>query len=579
MIQVYKKIWLLFNKHEKKRAILVLFLMIIMAFLEVLGVSSILPFLAVLGNPEIIETNKYLFYLFNLLEFSNTKSFLMFLGGGAITILLLSAGLKTITSYALFRFSNIRRHSIAKKLLTKYLHQPYSYFIMRNSSDISKKILSETDLVISQVIIPTLNLTTYIVVSFFLVSFLVFVNPILALILLSVFGGFYILMYLTIRKYISKIGKERTIVNSERFKICSETIGGIKDIKILGKEKTYLKSFEQPSFQFSDYSAKYQTISQIPQHLVEVLAFGAILSLAMYSLDNEQSDLGILLPILGLYALGAMKLKPTLGGIYSSLTSIKFGLSGLDLLLTDLNDKSNLEISIKNDFKKFSLKNKLELKEISFAYPETVKKSLEDINITIQVNTTVGIIGTTGAGKSTLVDVILGLLSPSEGGILIDGNILNCDNIRQWQNSIGYVPQSIFLSDDAILNNIAFGVESDDIDINQVKKVAKMAQIDKVIEDLDNGYDTIIGERGVRLSGGQRQRLGIARALYHNPELLVLDEATSALDNDTEAEVMKAINNMSGSKTIIMIAHRLSTIEKCDVVIKLKNGRIINQIV
>jgi ABC-type bacteriocin/lantibiotic exporter with double-glycine peptidase domain len=576
MIKVYKKIWKLFSSHERKRAIIVLFLMILMAMFEVVGVGSVMPFLAVLGDPDIIQRNEYLTYMYDFFEFTDTKSFLIFLGSGAIVILLMGAGLKTITSYALFRFSNIRRHSIAKKLLVKYLHQPYSYFIMQNSSDISKKILSETDLVVSQVIIPTLNLTINSIVSLFLILFLVSVDPILALVLLFSFGGFYVIMYLTVRKFITSIGKERTDVNSKRFKICSETINGIKDIKILGKEDIYLKNFEKPSFKFSDYSAKYQTISQVPHYLVEVLAFGAILAMAMYSLSKDQSDLGTLLPILGLYALGALKLKPTIGSIYSSLSSIKFGVSGLDILLDDLYYDKTKEISIKNDNKRIELKDKLTLNKISYFYPNTTKKSLVNINLDIKANTMVGIIGTTGAGKSTLVDIILGLLTPSEGHISIDDKILDEKNLRQWQNSIGYVPQSIFLSDDTIASNIAFGVDNDSIDLRQVERVAKMAQVDEFVNSLDNKYDTVIGERGVRLSGGQRQRLGIARALYHEPEILVLDEATSALDNTTEQEVMNAINSISGSKTIIMIAHRLSTIEKCDVVVKLEKGEMIN---
>ncbi|WP_066161434.1 ABC transporter ATP-binding protein [Aliarcobacter skirrowii] len=576
MIQIYKKIWKLFSEHEKRRVLVVLFFMIIMALFEVIGVGSVVPFLAVLGDPEIIQRNEQLKYIYNIFEFSSTKTFLMFLGSGAIAILFISAGIKAITSYGLFRFSNMRRHSIAKKLLVKYLHQPYSYFIMQNSSDLSKKILSETDLVISQVIIPTLNLTTYLIVSSFLILFLLFVNPILALVLLLSFGGFYVIMYMTVRKFITSIGKERTEVNSKRFKVCSETIGGIKDIKILGKENTYLKNFDNPSFKFSDYSAKYQTISQLPQYLVEVLAFGAILAIAMYSLNKNQSDLGTILPILGLYAIAALKLKPAIGGIYASFSSVKFGISGLDVLLNDLYENTTEQITIKNNGEKIKLKEKLILSKVSFIYPNTTQKSLKNIRLEIKANTMVGIIGTTGAGKSTLVDMILGLLYPASGEISVDGTILNDTNIRQWQNSIGYVPQSIFLSDDSISSNIAFGIEKNDIDMAQVEKVAKMAQVHEFVSKLDNGYNTIIGERGVRLSGGQRQRLGIARALYHEPDILVLDEATSALDNQTEAEVMNAIDSMSGSKTIIMIAHRLTTVERCDKIIKLKNGEIVD---
>ncbi len=574
MLETYKKIWRLLNYHEKKKAMLLLFLMIIMAFLEVLGVGSIMPFLSVLGNPETIETNKYLNAVYSYFGFEDKDSFLIFLGFFALFMLLASATVRSVTSYAKFRFANLRRHSIGQKLLKKYLHQPYSFFLSRNSSDVSKVILSETDIVIGQIILPALTLLTYAILTITLVVFLVIVEPVLALILAIIFGVFYVVMYITVRKYLGQIGQKRAKANAKRFKITAETIGGIKDLKVLGREKIYLDSFKKPSYEFSHYSSISSTLSEVPQFLVEVIAFGALLSIAMYALSSDGTNIGTILPVLGLYALGALKLKPAVNGVYSSMTKMKFGVPALDNIIEDLKE-SDVSVEIKNDYKRLNFQDALKLQNLNFIYPNTTSSALKDINISIQANTTVGIIGTTGAGKSTLVDIILGLLSPTSGSIIVDGEELTNTNIRQWQNSIGYVPQSIFLADDTIASNIAFGIEKDDIDMAQVEKVAKMAQVHEFVSKLENSYDTIIGERGVRLSGGQRQRLGIARALYHNPELLVLDEATSALDNQTEAEVMKAIDNMSGSKTIIMIAHRLSTVERCDKIIKLENGKIV----
>ena len=382
-------------------------------------------------------------------------------------------------------------------------------------------------------------------------------------------------MYMTIRKYLSKIGQKRAKANSQRFKITSETIGGIKDLKVLGREQVYLNSFTKPSYEFSHHNSTNQTLSEVPQFMVEVIAFGALLAMAMYAFASDGANIGTLLPILGLYAIGALKIKPAINGVYSSMTKMKFGAPALDSVIEDLKEL-DVRVEIKNDYKRLKLQDELKLQNLNFIYPNTTSSALKNINISIQANTTVGIIGTTGAGKSTLVDIILGLLSPTSGSVMVDGEELTNTNIRQWQNSIGYVPQSIFLVDDTIASNIAFGIEKDDIDIEQVEKVAKMAQVHEFVSKLDKGYYTIIGERGVRLSGGQRQRLGIARALYHNPELLILDEATSALDNKTEVEVMKAIDNMSGSKTIIMIAHRLSTVERCNKIIKLESGEIVD---
>uniref|UniRef100_UPI00404730FB ABC transporter ATP-binding protein n=1 Tax=Aliarcobacter sp. TaxID=2321116 RepID=UPI00404730FB len=576
MLILYKKIWLLFDNHEKKRAILLILLMIVMAFFEVLGVGSIMPFLSVLANPESIETNEYLNAVYTYLNFEDKNSFLMFLGFFALFILLLGATVRSITSYARFRFANLRRHSLGQKLFKKYLHQPYSFFLSRNSSDVSKVILSETDLAVGQAILPSLNLLTYVILAIALIGFLVAVDPMIAFILSSILGGFYTVMYLTVRKYLSKIGKKRNEANGYRFKITSETIGGIKELKVLGREKIYLDSFNKPSYEFSHYQSITSTLVEVPQFLVEVVAFGTLLIMAMYLLASDGKQADTFLPILGLYAMGVLKLKPAVNIIYKSLATMKFGAVAIDNITEDLND-SDQTIELKNNHKRLTVKESFNLKNIAYSYPNTSTPALKNINIDIKANTTVGIIGTTGAGKSTLVDMILGLLQPTNGEITVDTKLLNKDNIRQWQNSIGYVPQSIFLADDTIASNIAFGIEKDDIDMIQVEKVAKMAQVHEFVAKQENSYDTIIGERGVRLSGGQRQRLGIARALYHNPELLVLDEATSALDNETEAEVMKAIDNMSGSKTIIMIAHRLSTVERCDKIIKLQNGKIVSK--
>ena len=574
MLKRYKKIWFLLNKQEKKKSLLLLSLMIITAFLEVIGIGSVMPFLAVLGNPETVETNHYLAFMYKYLNFNEVKVFLMFLGSIAISLLLLSASFKTFTYYTLYRFANLRRYSFSKKLFTKYLHQPYSFFLSKNSSVISKNILSEVDLVITQTIIPSLMLITYSVILIFLVIFLLLVDPILSFILISLFGGFYTMVYVSIRKYLLKMGKKREKANSERFQIISETIGGIKDLKVLGREKVYLDGFSKPSYDFSFYNSVAQTLTSVPQFLLEVIAFGSILVMAMYSLNKEGMNLGDLLPVLGLYTLAALKLKPAANQIYSALSAMKFGASSLDLMMKELKDLQEEDMSIENDNKRLKLKSELILSNVNFSY-ESSKRILENININIKANTTIGIVGKTGSGKSTLIDLILGLLPPENGDVLIDGTSLTKENIRSWQNSIGYVPQSIFLSDGTITSNIAFGVPKNKIDSTKIELVSKMAQVDDFIMTLEKGYDTEIGERGIRLSGGQRQRLGIARALYHDPDLLLLDEATSALDNKTETDIMESINKMHGSRTIIMIAHRLNTLEKCDVIIKLDNGCIV----
>ena len=573
MINTYKKILQLLNSYEKKRALLLLILMVIVSIVEVISIASIMPFLAVLSNPSIVETNEYLTFIYDFFKFNNLNSFLIFLGFVTLGILITSTFIRALSQYGLLKFSNMRRHSLSIRLLNKYLHQPYSYFLSRNTSEMSKTILSETDQVVSQVIQPAFNILVYSFLSLSIVLFLIVVNTTLALVLTLVFGIIYTLIFSTIKGHLSKIGEERKFSNAKRFKIASEALSGIKDIKVLGREKVYLDSFKEPSLTFSLHQATAKTLSILPQYFIEVIAFGAIMIILLFNLSANDGKLEEFLPLLGLYTFAIMKLKPAMNAIYSNLATLRFGESALNGLLHDL-DEENIT-KIENDNKRLMFKDNLILEHVNFSYDSTDKLALKEINIILPVNKTLGIIGTTGAGKSTLVDIMLGLLIPSSGLIRIDNTVLNQNNCRQWQNCIGYVPQSIFLADDTISSNIAFGIEKEKIDIKQVENVAKMAQVDEFINNLENGYDTVIGERGVRLSGGQRQRLGIARALYSNPELLVLDEATSALDNQTEIEVMKAITNMSGSKTIVIIAHRLNTIEKCDVIIKLENGKII----
>lgn len=545
-----------------------------MAFFEVIGVGSIIPFLSVLGNPKSIETNYYLNQLFDFFQFANNDHFLIFLGFMALVTLLFSSLIKSITSYAKYRFTNIRRHSISQRLLAFYLKQSYDFFLKRNSSEISKLILSETDIAIQQVILPFLNLLINTLVTITLVSFLILVDPALAIILSLIFFIFYIVLYNTIRNYVSKIGEKRNNANSKRFKIISEIIGGIKELKVLGREYNYFERFKSPSYHFSHFTSTSQTLSEVPQFMVEVIAFGTLLAMAIYTIVNKQAASETLIPLLGLYALGALKLKPAVNNIYRSLSMLKFGESIIDNIINDLH-KKECGVKSENNFNSLLLNRNLIIKDLSYKYPNTSNFVLKNINLDIQAKSTVGIIGTTGSGKSTLVDILLGLLFPTSGQVNVDGIKLIKENLNLWRKSIGYVPQSIFLADDTITNNIAFGIDENDIDFDQVVKVSKMAQLHQFVISLDNEYDTIIGERGVRLSGGQRQRIGIARSLYHNPELLILDEATSALDNVTEENVMKAIYNMSGKKTIIMIAHRITTLNNCDKIIKLEKGRII----
>jgi ABC-type multidrug transport system fused ATPase/permease subunit len=357
-------------------------------------------------------------------------------------------------------------------------------------------------------------------------------------------------------------------------------MGGIKFTKVLGRERYFLGEYSRHSKEFFNLQSWYEVIGKTPKYIMEIVAFGGVLGLVLFFIYTDQMTNEVI-PLIGLFAFAGYRLMPALQGIYDSFTRFRFNRSVLNKIHYDMNEGGLSEVEV--DFKELlpeqiEFKKNIKLEDMSFSYEGNRNRVLEDIDMDIKKGMSVGIVGTTGSGKTTLVDIILGLLTPTEGSLYVDGNKITEDNVRNWQANLGYVPQDIFLCDDTITKNIAFGYNDEDIDMRQVKKVAKMANISKFIEDeLPDGYDTVIGERGVRLSGGQRQRIGIARALYHDPEVLIFDEATSSLDNVTEKSVLKAIEDVSKLKTMIVIAHRLTTVKNCDRIYLIDKGRIIDK--
>jgi ABC-type multidrug transport system fused ATPase/permease subunit len=409
---------------------------------------------------------------------------------------------------------------------------------------------------------------------------LVAVDPVLAGLVALVLGGAYTVIFLVLQRRLKDIGKQRLAANSARFKAVNELFGGIKDLKLLGRQETYVRAFREASHRNAKLQATASIMGQMPRYLLDTIAFGGILLIAVYMLLRG-GDLSTVIPTLGLYAFAGYRLMPSLQQVFQGLASLNFGAAALDNLHSEMAAASSL--SGRGDKRlsrrrpsRLPFNHELVLDRLTFTYPGASKPSLHEVTLTIKANTTIGFIGKTGAGKTTLVDVILGLLQPDAGDIRIDGELLTEDNCRAWQANIGYVPQQIYLADDTVAKNIAFGVPDAEIDMSAVERAAALANIDRFIcGEMPKGYQTLVGERGIRLSGGQRQRIGIARALYHNPPVLVFDEATSALDNETEASVMEAVHTLTGRKTILMIAHRTSTLADCDLIVELADGKLI----
>lgn len=569
-----RKILALLTPRERRRGALVMAMMVGLAFLETAGVASIMPFLAVLANPDSVETNTVLSTLYETFQFESVDDFLFWLGVGAFVLVLVGAAFRTLTMYALFRYTEMRRHSISCRLLETYLRQPYEFFLNRHSGDLAKSILSEVDQLVINVFKPALISIAYGIVALAIIALLIYMDPWLALIVGASIGGIYGVIFLSIRGLLSRIGDERVLANRERYETAGEALAGIKNIKVLGREHAYLSRFRRPSNRFASHQATKGVLSAVPKYAIEAVAFGGILALALY-LMAATSGLGEALPLLGLYAFAGYRLLPSAQRIYSGVTSIRFGLPSVDEVYKDLNERERLAEDHKEETERLTPQEKIRLDSVSFTYPGAEEPALSNLEMEIPVGTSVGLVGTTGAGKTTVIDVILGLLPVSEGRLMVDETTIGADNVRKWQRAIGYVPQEIFLSDTTVAENIAFGVPSEKIDLKAVERVAKMAQVhDFIVDELPTGYQTEVGEQGVRISGGQRQRIGIARALYHDPPALVFDEATSSLDAATESNLMEAINALQGDKTIIMIAHRLSTVAECDCIFLLKDGRI-----
>ncbi len=573
-----RKILYLLSRQERRRGYLLLFMILVMAFLETVGVASIIPFMSVLGNPEVVETNRWLFLAHDRLGFTDPRNFLFFLGLVVFVVLVSSIAFKALTQWAILRFTYMRVHSLSCRLLKGYLGRPYAWFLNRHSADLGKSILTEANIVVHQVIIPCMNLIAQGTVALFLIILLVIVDPALALMVSLILGGSYLSIYVILRRYLSRIGADRVVANRQRYQIAQEALGGIKEVKIFGREDSFFNRYINPSFRFARNQANSSIAGMLPRYFLEIIAFGGILVIAIY-LFRTHDSFSMILPILGVYAFAGYRLLPALQQVYQQLAQLRFGLPALNELYKDIlefeQNQSTTRDSLDEPLFPMSAIN---LEDIYFTYPEAKITTLKKINLKIPVNTTVGLVGGTGSGKTTTVDIILGLLSPDQGRLLVDDTPITQDNVRAWQQTLGYVPQHIYLADDTVAANIAFGVPPEHIDMDAVEKAARIVEMhDFVIQEMPYGYETLVGERGVRLSGGQRQRIGIARALYNDPKVLVLDEATSALDNVTEKQVMQSIKRMQGQRTIILIAHRLTTVSGCDRIYLLDHGKVIAQ--
>lgn len=558
-----------------------------MACLEVANVSAIGPFLTLATDPSMVEQNVVLSFLYQRFEFQDANTFLIVVGLGVFMLMLLSNGWSALTTWAQLRLAWSLNHYLSSQLLARYLRRPYTYFLSRNTADLSKNILSEVQEITNQMLRPLILAIGRGVVAVGLILLLVVTNPVLALLVTIVVGGSFGAVYASVRRKLGLIGRDRVKANSERFTVASEALGGIKDVKVLGVEDAFLRRFIGPSYKFARHQATSQAIAALPRYAIETIAFGTVILIVVYLLAVNQ-NFGSIVPTLGLYAFAGYRLLPALQEVFRAVTETRFRASALEAILKDLEtgvEFTQASHSAREKARAVNsctqsqigrIKRGVKLEAVRFSYPDADKPALNGVTLEIPVNSTIGIVGATGSGKTTLVDVLLGLLRPQSGTILVDDIPITDENVADWRKMIGYVPQQIFLSDASVAENIAFGIPKEEIDMDAVRAAAKIAQIDDfIMRELPRGYDTTVGERGIRLSGGQRQRIGIARALYRNPAVIVFDEATSALDNKTEDALMQAMKSLLGRKTIIMVAHRVTTLADCDQIYMMDGGRVV----
>ena len=577
-MKTIKKILYLLTPRERKHAGLLLVMALVMAFIDMIGVASILPFVAVLTNPSLIETNvilKTMFQYSSNFGIETNQHFMFALGVIVFVLFISSLAFKTLTTYLQLIFVKMREYTIGKRLLENYVHQPYSWFLDKHSADLGKSILSEVPLVVQNSLNPLIQIITQLFVALAIVSLLIFYNPKLSLIAFLSLVITYVLTYTFVRKRLAYSGEERLKKNKLRFTAVGEVFNAFKEIKVGVLEKTYIERFADPAKTLAKHEASAKVLGSIPHFALEAIAFGGML-LSILFLMSKTGTLTTVLPLIALYSFASYRLMPAIQNIYISIAQLRFVVPSLDALVEDL--KSLKLLNLNEDQNSIILNKKVILNHIHYNYPNSLNTVIKDISLSIPARSTIGIVGPTGSGKTTTVDIILGLLEPKKGTLEIDNTIINKENYRSWQRTVGYVPQQIYITDDTVAANIAFGVDYKNINQEAVEHAAKISNLHEfVINELPMQYKTKVGERGIKLSGGQRQRIGIARALYHKPQLLIMDEGTSSLDNITEHIIMETISKIKKDITIILIAHRLNTVKNCDNIFVLENGQVKEQ--
>ena len=570
---MYKKLSYIFSKRDKYKIALLLCIMVAGSFLELLGVAVFQPFVNIIMMPDSIQENSYLARIYQMFGCSTTESFLTVVALGIIVIYVVKNVYLWVEQNLIMKFTYGMQQKLSTRLLTTYLSEPYTFHLNKNIAELQRSMQEDTGL-FTQVLMHTLQLVAEVVVCIVLGVYLFTVSNSITVVIVGLLILCVVLFTKITKRFTEQLGKEAQVYKGKLYQWVNQSLGGVKEVKVLNREEFFVSSYKKYYGLYIKGVRINRLLSITPKYMVEAVCMTGLLIAIIIKLNFGHGELENFIPQLATFAVAAFRLLPSVGRINEHVNNILYAVPSVDLIYGDLKGIEDYQESKgEEEGKEWSFEHGITAKHITYAYPNTDTNVLEDANCIIPKGKTVAFIGSSGAGKTTMADIILGLLAPQRGKILVD-NIDVFKNLTMWHHQIGYIPQVIYLSDDTIRNNIAFGIHEDQIDEEAVKTALKKAQLAEFVDTLPDGLDTIVGDRGVRLSGGQRQRIGIARALYHDPEILVLDEATSALDNETETAVMEASESLQGSKTMIIIAHRLTTIQNADIIYEVGDGKV-----
>lgn len=574
MNSIMKKVLYIFDSKQKLQVLGILVAITIGAILELVGVSIIFPFVNVIMTPDIIQNSPYLSRLYLWGHFTDDTHFVAFLIFGIVVVYIVKNAFICYMYNLQYHFVYDNQKALSIKMMNCYMRQPYSYHLVHGSSEMIQSIMKDVDMFFATVL-GAVQFVTEVIVLAVLVCYLFVLDSYFTTGIAIIMLLFMLFYFFILKKRIQNLGIQYRKHNANTNKHILEGFGGIKELKVLEREDYFVDAYGKSYHDFAECYRKFQLYSILPRPLMEAVSIsGLMLIVAIKVLAG--TDMEVFVPILSAFAVAALRMLPSFSRITSYLSMIVFNKSAIDSVYKDLQEVERLQNESKQDEKNnLVFKKILSLKNVSFSYAGSESEVIHSVDLEIEKYQSIGLMGPSGQGKTTLADIILGVLLPTKGKVMVDDLDIN-QYIHAWHKCVGYIPQSIFLTDDTIRKNIAYGIKDEDIDDQQVWRALEEAQLKSFVEGLECGLETEVGERGIRLSGGQRQRIGIARALYHNPEVLILDEATSALDHDTESAVMDAINRLQGNKTLIIIAHRLTTIKNCDIIYKVNQGRIEN---